>query len=665
MIAALALLVLLPSAPAPEVSVQSLLPEMTDLSRLARRAAPAYTVSQASSYDRKSKEPGNPEWYANADYGQYDRTEQHGERTEYVMADLKGPGAVVRIWSANPSGTIRFYFDGEASPRFSAKMADLLTGKVEGLGEPFAYMASRGCNLFYPLPYAKGLIITADDSEQGAKRLYYHVNYRTYTESVSVTTFTPGDLKANAAALKRIGGQLLDPSKLPTPAGAVGAKADWTLAPQSTEVLDMPDGPGEVVSLTIRLKTRAAAGAPWTDPSQPHNVLRNLLLNIQADDEDTVSTPLGDFFGAAPGIVPYRSIPFEVSADGTMTCRWVMPYKTDMIVVLSNIGTVAADVSVEARARKAPFNPGTYYFRASWGGENVSTRPHHDMTLLDATGEGNWVGSMLHVANPVPEWWGEGDEKVFVDGERFPSTFGTGTEDYYGYAWSSNQPFQRPYHGQPRSDVPGNRGHSVVNRWHVFDPIPFRKSLRFDMENWHWAETETGFLHTAYWYSAPGGSAPGSIRHALLPVPEFVAPTPVKGAIEGESLTIASKTGGETEAQEGFWQISSGKQLWWKAVSVGDKLSLRIPVAKAGRYEVIGHFCLATDYGIHQLSVNGKDAGEPIDFYSPSLKWEKKSLGVFDLPAGDVTLLVKCVGEHVGAIPQRMFGLDYLLLTPL
>lgn len=665
MLAALALVAVAFSGPAPEVNVSTLLPEMTDLARLARRATPAYTMAQASSYDRKSKAPGDDTWFANADYGQYDRTEQHGERTEYVMADLKGPGAVLRIWSANPTGTIRFYFDGDASPRFSAKMADLLTGKVEGLGEPFAYMASRGCNLYFPFPYAKSLVITADDSEGGAKRLYYQVGYRTYTDPVTVATFAPADIRASAAQMERIGQQLLDPSKLPAVAGTETAKADWTLGPQTTEVLDMPEGPGEVVSLTIRLKTRAALGAPWTDPSQPHNVLRNLLLNIQADDEDTVSTPLGDFFGAAPGIVPYNSLPFQVSADGTMTCRWVMPYKTDMIVVLSNIGTVAADVSVEAKARKAPFQPGTYYFRARWGGENVSTRPHHDMTLLDATGEGAWIGSMLHVANPVPEWWGEGDEKVFVDGEAFPSTFGTGTEDYYGYAWSSNQPFQRPYHGQPRSDVPGNRGHSVVNRWHVFDPIPFRKTLKFDIENWHWAETQTGFLHTAYWYSAPGGSGPGSIQHNLLPVEEFVPPTPVKGAIEGESLTIESKSGGDTEAQEGFWQISGGKQLWWKAVSVGDVLTLRVPVPKAGKYEVVGHFCMARDYGIHQLSINGKDAGEPIDFFSSGLKWEKKSLGVFDLPAGTATLRVKCTGERAGAIPQRMFGLDYLLLNPL
>ncbi|MCB8932049.1 MAG: DUF2961 domain-containing protein [Chthonomonadaceae bacterium] len=649
-------------APAPTISVKTLLPEMTDLARLAHRPSPAYTLSQASSYDRKSLEPGNDDWFANADYGQFIRTIEVGSRKEHVMADLKGPGAVVRIWSANPNGVIRFYFDGEATPRFAPRLADLLSGKTPGLGEPFGYMADRGANLYFPFPYSKSLLITVDDDGAPASRLYYHVGYRTYTEPVDVVTFTPAQIAENAAAMKRIASELEDPGAIPTPAGET-VRAEWTLAPGSTEVLELPSGPRAIRTLRMRATAVASPGAAWTDPNQTHNVLRRVLLNIQADDEDCVSSPLGDFFGAAPGIQPYQSVPFSVAADGTMTSRWVMPYREDALVIATNINTVPVKVTVEATASPMPFDASTYYFRAQWGGENGSTRPHHDMTFLNASGEGVWVGSMLHVANPVPSWWGEGDEKVSVDGERFPSTFGTGTEDYYGYAWSSNKTFQRPYHAQPHSETPGNRGHSVVNRWHIFDPIPFRKSIRFDIENWHWADTTTAFLHTAYWYSAPGGSGPGSINQALLAPPEIVAPKPVEGAIEGESLVIASRSGGTTEAQEGFWETSGEKQLWWKDVAKGDTLVLRVPVPKAGRYTVVGHFCMATDYGIHTLTLNGKELGT-FDFYSPTLKWEKKTLGEVELPAGEVSLEVRCAGEHAGAIPSRMFGLDYLLLVP-
>ena len=55
---------------------------------------------------------------------------------------------------------------------------------------------------------------------------------------------------------------------------------------------------------------------------------------------------------------------------------------------------------------------------------------------------------MLHVVEPRGGWWGEGDEKFFVDGEKFPSTFGTGSEDYFGYAWGDCTLFQHAYHDQ-------------------------------------------------------------------------------------------------------------------------------------------------------------------------------------------------------------------------
>lgn len=646
-------------AVAPEISVRTMLPEMTDLARLAQRPSPQYTAAQASSYDRKSTAPGVESWFANADYGQYVRTQQAGTREEFVLADLKGPGAVTRIWSANPTGVLRFYFDEETSPRFAPKMVDLLNGKVEGIPAALSYFASRGGNLYFPLPYAKRLVVTVDDSDGAASRLYYHVGYRTFTDAVDVRTFKPSDIADNKALIEEAAARLTNPAKL-VPANAVPSQTEWTLEPGGIEVLDLPDGPGAVVEFSIRVTPASATG--WTDPNQPHNLLRNLLFTIQADDESCVATPLGDFFGAAPGVNAYQTVPMEVGADGTMTSRWVMPYQRDAVVIIANIGKVPATVAVRLKTVARPFPENGYYFRAGWNGERGSTRPHHDMTFLDATGEGAWVGSMLHVANPVPGWWGEGDEKVFVDGESFPSTFGTGTEDYYGYAWSSNQPFVKPYHSQPRSDGPANRGHSVVNRWHVFDPIPFRKSLKFDMENWHWTETDADFSYTAYWYSAAGGSPPGSIRHELLAVREIEMPKPVEGAIEGEKLTIVSVGGGETEVQGGFWQTSGDQQLWWKGASVGDRLVLRVPVPSAGRYEVIGHFCMATDYGIHQITINGKDAGAPIDFYSTGLKWEKRSLGVFDLPAGDATFQVECKGANAQALPQRMFGLDYVLL---
>ena len=78
------------------------------------------------------------------------------------------------------------------------------------------------------------------------------------------------------------------------------------------------------------------------------------------------------------------------------------------------------------------------HFHAKWHRDAFLPRgPERelDWTMLKTEGRGRFCGVMLHVWNPRGGWWGEGDEKFFVDGEKFPSTIGTGSEDYFGYAW--------------------------------------------------------------------------------------------------------------------------------------------------------------------------------------------------------------------------------------
>ena len=106
-----------------------------------------------------------------------------------------------------------------------------------------------------------------------------------------------------------------------------------------------------------------------------------------------------------------------------------------------------------------------------------------DWTLLVTQGEGRYVGTQLHVWNPRAGWWGEGDEKFFVDGEKFPSTFGTGSEDYFGFAWGAEDrvdPFVQALHSQSKTEFP----HINVNRWHIADNIPFQKSFEGDLEKY-------------------------------------------------------------------------------------------------------------------------------------------------------------------------------------
>jgi hypothetical protein len=105
---------------------------------------------------------------------------------------------------------------------------------------------------------------------------------------------------------------------------------------------------------------------------------------------------------------------------------------------------------------------------------------------------------------PDTNWWGEGDEKIFVDREAFPSLFGTGTEDYFGYAWSSTERFSHPYHAQTLAPSSGFAGWFSMNRFLVLDPVPFSSQLRFDLELWHWSDTTVEMSALLFWYARPG-----------------------------------------------------------------------------------------------------------------------------------------------------------------
>lgn len=654
-----------PLAQGQQITVKSLLDEMTDLARLAKRPSPYFKTSQASSYDRASKKPGNPEWFANGDAGQYIREETNDGREERVMADLRGPGAVVRIWSANPGGTIRFYFDGEAQPRLTAKTSELLQGKFAPFGEPFSYNSSSGTNLYFPFPYAQSLKVTVDKSDNDAARsMYYQVGYRSYESSASVKTYDPSDI--DQAQMDAVSARLADPLSV-VPRDLEATRPRVVLAPSGRGTIDLGNGkPGAIYELSMRVvrPTFVTKDAAWSDPKQAHNVLRSILLTMSFDGEPCVSAPLGDFFGSAVGINPFVSMPFTVQANGHMSCRWVMPYRKRAAISLENIGSQQVEVSCYIKTGPFAFDQNTYTFRAQFTADRGKTRPMRDMTFLNARGEGCFIGSNLSVTNPIPQWWGEGDEKVYVDGEAFPSTFGTGTEDYYGYAWCNPTPFARPYHAQPRADGPGNFGHTSVNRWHVFDPIHFESSLRFDMEMWHWGETVASYERVAYWYAKPNSTGPAPIDAAQLAPVELSEPKGIEGATEGEKLKCRA-TGGQPQIQEGFWECSAAKQLWWIDAQVGDKLTIQVPVEAAGRYKVMGHFCTAHDYGKHRITFNGKPLGE-FDFCNASIAWRKIELGEFDLPKGTVVMEVEAVGSsETTEVKRRMFGLDYLMLTKL
>jgi hypothetical protein len=262
---------------------------------------------------------------------------------------------------------------------------------------------------------------------------------------------------------------------------------------------------------------------------------------------------------------------------------------------------------------------------------------------------------MLHVWNPCGRWWGEGDEKFFVDGEKFPSTIGTGSEDYFGYAWCDPHLFARPYHAQTMTQQ--NRGHQSVLRWHIADNVPFHQSFQGCIEKYFKNERGTLYACSARWYLAPGGVD----RYDAVPAGQrdgyYVKPEP---AVAG--LKLLNEPRGEVQVQQmghyrGQWK--NNEQLWWTGAKPGAKLELGVAAPTAGRYAVSANLTKARDYAIVQLSLDGRAAGGPIDLYNPRVIASGPiALGVCDLSAGVHKLTVEIVGANAKAVKSYMFGID-------
>ena len=298
-----------------------------------------------------------------------------------------------------------------------------------------------------------------------------------------------------------------------------------------------------------------------------------------------------------------------------------------------------------------PFD-GLGHFHCKWHRDTVTLSEDRwpDWLLLQTDGRGRFLGVMLHVWNPRGGWWGEGDEKFFVDGEKFPSTFGTGSEDYFGYAWCHPGLFQRPFHAQ--SMTMGNQGHQSVLRWQIADNVPFQRSFEACIEKYYRTE-EKGTLYaaTVCWYLSPDGKDPYGPVPVLIRHDYYVSPPLVAGG-----FCVVGTPPGNVQTQgmthyDGKW--SEDDHLWWTGAKPGDKLDVLVPVKKAGSYDVSVVLTKARDYGIVQLSLDGKKAGDPIDLFNPSVvPTEPIALGTFQLAEGEHRLGVEIVGANPQAVDK-------------
>jgi hypothetical protein len=271
-----------------------------------------------------------------------------------------------------------------------------------------------------------------------------------------------------------------------------------------------------------------ALGVVW-DAYDPH-YYRKALIKMTWDNQDTPSVlaPFGDFFcigNSMPG--NFSSLPFNVSVKpeesnkfggpASASCYFPMPFNKRAKIEIINENDVPFILyfHIDYELYNTFFPDDTVYFHSCWRRElpcdgwgpnlqvntpevnsvaNLSGKGNY--VILKAEGQGHYVGCNLSVTHFQGSWWGEGDDMIFIDGEKTPSIIGTGSEDYFNHAWGM-QKNAFPFYGSiiHENDVPGCQ---ISYRFHITDPVRFNKSIKVTMEHGHANHLSDDWSSTAY-----------------------------------------------------------------------------------------------------------------------------------------------------------------------
>lgn len=669
------------------ITTETLFLEMIDMAGLTYFPDPPYASVQFSSFDHRSSLPAGPDWFANSDgFGGepvpnfVEVIQEPGDDGigEYLMADVRGPGAIVRLWTAAISGQVRLFLDDQIDPMYEGPAQDFFQKTYDSFPEIDHVDRERLKKTVYqrdasyaPIPFAARMRLVWTGNLEEIH--FYHIGVRLYPEKIPVRTFSPQDLITYQDSINGVITALSDPGTNLPPVSEEPpvAFAGILLPGEEKEVLSI-EGPKAVERLTVGLEAEDIDKA-----------LRQTLIHIICDDYPwgQVQSPVGDFFGAAPGVNPYQSLPFTVQPDGTMICRFVMPFAKKMKIKLANQG----EQTVQFQGSALPVdyvwdNERSLHFRARWRVDHdliASNRAVQDLPFILLQGKGRYVGTTSYLLNPsdVPtpygSWWGEGDEKIFIDDDAVPAFFGTGSEDYYNYSWSSPDIFSFPYCGQPRNDGPGNRGFVTNFRWHILDSIPFEKHIGFYMELYsHERLPGLSYARMAYHYARPGvmddhlAIMPDDLRYLELPANwQPAARMGARDSVIYEAEQIMRERIHTRRVRGRLW--SEGWLMTWYPRNPGESKAFLFSIDEKGPYRV--HFAAALTPYAGKISAALDDrfmvlAGEEkiINLNRPY----RTLLRNFTLPAAELkpgrhTLIIK-FEEAPAPIEKPEIGIDFI-----
>lgn len=440
------------------------------------------------------------------------------------------------------------------------------------------------------------------------------------------------------------------------PTGDLTEKSNYDnfrVNPGETHVLMDVKGPGVITHMWMTFLGPEPQG--WAKNGSANH--QDMLLRIYWDGNPrpAVEAPVGDFFancfGKRSEVV---SLPVIVDDADSYNCFWNMPFHKSAKVEIVNqsdkpINLLYYNIDWIKKDSLAKDTP---YFYAQYRQE-YPVEHGKDYVVLDTKGKGHYVGTVLAVRTRSPQWFGEGDEKIYIDGEDHASIWGTGTEDYFLAAWGLKRS-STPYFGVPYFDQWGIiGGHTSAYRWHINDPIVFEKGIKVTFEHFGWMsadenslqqvnswnEREDDFSSVAFWYQT------GTPTFAARAPANRHLPSLERVTAYGRDFADGFHHGIGTVTTQQLDLFDGPQLLYMPKTGDGAWLTIPVTVSKKEPLRVVLNMTTSYDFGIYQPYLDGVKLGDPIDLYSASVEAKEFHLLDFWPEPGTYTLRLECVGK--------------------
>lgn len=247
---------------------------------------------------------------------------------------------------------------------------------------------------------------------------------------------------------------------------------------------------------------------------------RKTIIRMYWDDEESpsVEVPLGDFFCNGWGErCNVNSLPIAVNPAGGFNSYWEMPFKKSAKITIESVSDQEFPLYYQIDYSLTEISEKSAYFHAQWRRSNPLPYKEDHVLVDDIKGKGHYVGTYMAWGVNSSGWWGEGEVKFFMDGDKeFPTIAGTGTEDYFGGAWNFEHPhgeygvYSTPFLGMPQVSKPDGLYRSQqrfgMYRWHILDPIRFEEDLKVTVQALGWRSEgrylplQDDIASTSFWY---------------------------------------------------------------------------------------------------------------------------------------------------------------------